>query len=694
MPAAPRQPSPSTRLPLFQEAAQRSGIPLPILVGLAWEQSFLSDHGGRPSIDGGFGLLDLSARSGHDTLDAAARLVHASPSALRRDDALNLLGGALLLARYERDLIGALPSALGAWTGAIARFTGMRSRFTARLVVDDLYRSLRRGIAAGGLRLPAVAGAWPRLRQLAGFYPLVRTSASGTGGADYPGAVWEPASAANYSAASRPHDHAIRYIVIHDAEGSCAATVNWFQNSAAQGSAHYVVCLDGTVIQTVPEHDIAWHAGNWPINQESIGIEHEGYRDHPYYTRAQYLASAALVHYLCHKYGLSPNRNVIFGHENVPAADHTDPGPYWNWSFYMQRVRHDASGYEGGTTGVSLMTGNASVYSCPKTSCAVLGSANWGEQFAIVGESPGWGKIDYAGQPGWLPATNVAAGSGYLLRTTAQTTLRAGPSAKDSALATVPTGQRYVSVVRDGAYWYIAYAHRYGFLYTGAVQATDCRTGHITGCLAPSGSSLAVVPNEAPAGTNVSIEGIRLAPDSPIALMAGDQSLGDVQTDGSGSFAMTVTLPSTLPAGDATISATDPNGTSIQTGLRVLGPLSYAPHLTLSQPVTGPGKRETIGGNGLPPETAVTITASFPLAQGGTKRMVIHTFSQPSGVLAAVRFTVPSVALPGVRSVLAIAPGVQGQVTLTLQGAATATPTPTAVVPPTATRTATPTPTS
>ena len=27
----------------------------------------------------------------------------------------------------------------------------------------------------------------------------------------------------------------------------------------------------------VPERDIAWHAGNWPYNETSIGIEHAGF---------------------------------------------------------------------------------------------------------------------------------------------------------------------------------------------------------------------------------------------------------------------------------------------------------------------------------------------------------------------------------------------------------------------------------
>jgi hypothetical protein len=152
---------------------------------------------------------------------------------------------------------------------------------------------------------------------------------------------------------------------------------------------------------------------------------------------------------------------------------------------------------------------------------------------------------------------------------------------------------------------------------------------------------------------------------------------------------MTVVLPSALSAGAATVTASDASGRTIQTGLRVLGPLNYVPHLALSKPVTGPGNGETVSGSNLPPEVAVTVTVSFPLADGGLKRVVIHTFSQPSGALASVKMTVPTAALPGTFKVLALAPGVQGQVSLTVQGTVTATPTATPTARPTGTPTAT-----
>jgi len=690
----------STRLTLFQHASRLSGVPLPLLIGLAWEQSFISDHGGRPSIDDGFGLLDLSARADHDTLDTAARMVHRSPDLLKHDDAFNLLGGALLLARYERSLAGRLPESIGDWTGAVVRFTGMRSAFTARLVTGDLFRALRHGIHAGGVvQRPIIV--WPRLETLRGIHleSVVRSSA-----AEYPGATWVPASSANYTHANRlPSNHKIHFIVIHDTEGTCSTTLNWFQNPSSRASAHYVVCLDGTIYQMVRNEDIAWHAGNWPINVQAIGIEHEGYADHAYYTRAQYLASAALVRYLCHEYGLSENRNVIFGHENVPYATHTDPGPYWNWSFYMQRVRHDATGYSGGITDVAMVDAETNIYSCPRTSCAILGSANWGEQFAVTGQRQAWEQVSYTGKTGWIPSGFVTAGSGYVLRTTSASILRAGPKVTDAALATVPAGQSYVSLVRDGAYWYIEFNHRYGFLPAAAVQPTNCTGGHILGCLAPSGSSLSVTPNAAPPNIPVAVAGTGMPPNSGVAISVGGEPAGSAVSDAAGDFNTTVTIPADLKPSNTTIVATNSSGKTAQTAFQVNRAPSFKPVVITTPAEPNPGTKVTVSGKGLPPEQAILVMATFSLPSGVVKVKSIHTFSEPNGTLSPVGFTVPSKALPGTYALSAVAPGITAAGLLAVAGElpATATPTPGTptptpvegtIVPPSPTATPTPIP--
>jgi hypothetical protein len=161
-----------------------------------------------------------------------------------------------------------------------------------------------------------------------------------TNAMDYGPALWAPADPGNYTVANRVSDFPINYVVIHTTQGSYSGTINWFQNPASNVSSHYVIrSSDGQITQMVREKDIAFHAGNWTYNTQSIGIEHEGFVDNPsWYTDSMYRASAALTRNICLKYGIPMTRSRIIGHFEVPSATHTDPGPNWNWTFYMQLV--------------------------------------------------------------------------------------------------------------------------------------------------------------------------------------------------------------------------------------------------------------------------------------------------------------------------------------------------------------------
>jgi hypothetical protein len=189
-----------------------------------------------------------------------------------------------------------------------------------------------------------------------GTIPAPTTAAAATGDTvapDYPGASWVAASTANYSTASRPHDYPIDMIIIHDTEGSYGSAIREFQNPATQDSAHYVVSDQGQVTQMVKEHDVAWHSGNWDYNTRAIGIEHEGYAYTPgYYTPAMYQASARIAASICSRYGVAMDRTHVIGHYQVPDPNHpgqyggdghhTDPGPYWDWNYYMSLAQTDA----------------------------------------------------------------------------------------------------------------------------------------------------------------------------------------------------------------------------------------------------------------------------------------------------------------------------------------------------------------
>lgn len=157
---------------------------------------------------------------------------------------------------------------------------------------------------------------------------------------DHPWVDWMSADPANYTPSDRPVSCPLDLVVIHMTQASYTNTLSIFGNPRKNVSAHYLVrSADGHIAQCVREHDIAWHAGNWPYNTRSIGIEHEGWVDRPgYFTEALYAASARLTAAICTIYGIPKDRAHIIGHYEVPGTDHTDPGPNWDWAHYMRLI--------------------------------------------------------------------------------------------------------------------------------------------------------------------------------------------------------------------------------------------------------------------------------------------------------------------------------------------------------------------
>lgn len=100
-------------------------------------------------------------------------------------------------------------------------------------------------------------------------------------------------------------------------------------------SAHLLIRRDGEVVQYVPFHERAWHAGasQWcgrdACNDFAIGIELEGTDDTPY-TEAQYRMLAQVVGALSSAYpAITPTR--LAGHCDVAPGRKTDPGPAFDW---------------------------------------------------------------------------------------------------------------------------------------------------------------------------------------------------------------------------------------------------------------------------------------------------------------------------------------------------------------------------
>jgi N-acetylmuramoyl-L-alanine amidase len=322
----------------FESAAQKYGVPVELLLAMGyvntlWEMPPPSDYEqGDIESRGTYGIMHLEQNPFRDTLGRAASLTGLSEEQLKSDRASNIEGGAALLS----ELVGETrPDNLDGWQEAVAAYAD-----------TDLYTNDVYGVLKSGASLTISTGESVELSPQAVTVPQVYAAQGGFG---YPSAEWRPADRSNYTNSNREASYNITKVVIHVAQGSYSDTIRWFKNPKADASAHYVVSRRGRIAQCVRNEDIAWHAGWWRTNTQSIGIEHAGYVSNPNsFTRRMYRASARLTAWCCKRHHIPIDRHHIIGHYQVPGCPgagggvscHTDPGRYWNWNKYMRFVKY------------------------------------------------------------------------------------------------------------------------------------------------------------------------------------------------------------------------------------------------------------------------------------------------------------------------------------------------------------------
>lgn len=409
--------TPGHRMALMQAAAREFRVPAGLLLAISYNQTRWERRGDTPSIDGGYGLMDLTTGSipadygrgdparpsrrsvaparTRDVLGTAASLLHVPAVALRTSERQNIRAAAAVLADYARRLNGgALPATLGGWYAAVAEYGGAATTQEAGRYADDVYATLRRGASlttADGqvMKLAPTPGVRPGRAGLSRLRLAPGPATAAATPVDCPSTLnctFVPAAYAqdsgdlsnygNYDLAGRPDQmHTpggqtasmkINYIIIHDAEGSYDGTISTFQNPASYVSANYVVrSSDGAVTEMVRPSNVSWGAGDWYINMHAINIENEGFaaQGSTWYTQAEYGSDAALVRYLAARYGIPLDRQHILGHEDVPgptdyytSVQHWDPGPFWNWNHFMALV-HGVSDSAEQASGGSLTLG-------------------------------------------------------------------------------------------------------------------------------------------------------------------------------------------------------------------------------------------------------------------------------------------------------------------------------------------------
>ncbi len=111
-------------------------------------------------------------------------------------------------------------------------------------------------------------------------------------------------------------------------------------------SSHLLIRRSGEIVQYVPFHRRAWHAGRSEFcgrcdcNDFSIGIELEGVDDLAF-EDAQYRALTRVTRLLMQHYpGITAGR--ITGHSDIAPDRKTDPGPAFDWRRYRALLAGNA----------------------------------------------------------------------------------------------------------------------------------------------------------------------------------------------------------------------------------------------------------------------------------------------------------------------------------------------------------------
>lgn len=107
--------------------------------------------------------------------------------------------------------------------------------------------------------------------------------------------------------------------------------------AALRVSAHLLVSRTGEIIQFVPFHQRAWHAGEshfhgrTKCNDFSVGIELEGTDDIPY-EPVQYSQLARVIRALMRTYPAISHDRIV-GHADIAPGRKTDPGHAFDWAY-------------------------------------------------------------------------------------------------------------------------------------------------------------------------------------------------------------------------------------------------------------------------------------------------------------------------------------------------------------------------
>ena len=111
-------------------------------------------------------------------------------------------------------------------------------------------------------------------------------------------------------------------IVLHSSASTKQGIIDTFAGGTRMVSAHYAIDNDGSILAFLEEYNVAYHAGNYPVNQSSIAIEHiDNGADVKLHTDQQYATSIKLVADICKFWGIPCDAAHVVPHSAItPTA--------------------------------------------------------------------------------------------------------------------------------------------------------------------------------------------------------------------------------------------------------------------------------------------------------------------------------------------------------------------------------------
>lgn len=347
----------------FEDASIAEGVPESLLLAVGWasthwvhsvEVADIVDGQEDDSHHTGlYGIMQLGPRGPTNTLTLAAEILDLPVEVVRDELDWNVRGAAAVLRRYADEMYGGLNVEsldLFAWRDVVVMWTGIDDPNLAYSAVEEIYATLRDGV---GRELPS--GEHLELFPNPGLGEADDAAFGQQNGElkGLAGVKFVKAHSDHYTVGGNKPTH----IVIHTMQGSYLGSQSWALKSAAQrkkesnvasksSAQYYLKSSNGEITQMVSEDDQAYHAVGW--NSKSVGLEHEGFvNDATWYTDAMYRASARIACDAGARWKIDLDLKHVISHQSIDPTRRSDPGPHWDWAYYMSLLK-DCSGNSGG----------------------------------------------------------------------------------------------------------------------------------------------------------------------------------------------------------------------------------------------------------------------------------------------------------------------------------------------------------